>query len=124
MAKIEFTRGDNVTHTFSMPTSSWSSGGTLFFTAKAAVDDDNTDAAALIDVSFEDSATSTVGSSTVYTCAFVPADTNSITLSGAKERKLLGQFQWVSAAGVVSTFPGNGTYIETIVYGDIKRATS
>lgn len=126
--KIEFKRGDGITHYFKMPASSWSAGGTLFFAAKEAVDNDATDAAAVIDVSFTDSV---VADETIdgvayktYTCYFAPADTGSINLGGKSEKKYKGEFQWVSSGGVPSTFPGGGTFLDAIVYADIKRATS
>src|SRR6185503_18658042 len=105
MAKIEFKRGDAATHTFIMPSSSWSSGGKLFFTAKPAVDDDDTDAAAVINQTFDDSSAVNDGTNVTYTCSFPASATNSIAMAGAKKKDYLAEFQWVSAAGVPSTFP-------------------
>lgn len=124
MAKMEFKRGDNITHTFSMPADAWSAGGTLFFAAKPVVDDDTTDASAAIDVSFDDTVVTDDGTNKKYTCAFVPTDTSSIDMGGSKEVKLLGEFQWVSSTGEVSTFPGNAQFLDVIVYADIKRETA
>lgn len=129
MSKIEFKRGDGVTHYFTMPVSSWSAGGTLFFTAKPAVDDDSSDLAAVINQSFSDSVVSNdvdASGNAVkkYTCYFPPAATNSITSSGSKKADYLGEFQWVSSTGVPSTFPGNDKFLDCIVYFDLRRATT
>lgn len=124
---IEFTRGDAVTHTLFIPTASWSSGGKLFFKAKSAIDDDNTDANAVISKSWDDSA---VVDTTVngvaykqYNCSFAPADTNSIPSNGAESAEYLGEFQWVNAAGVPLTFPAKTPKIQCIVYFDVVRKT-
>lgn len=122
MATMEFERGDTITHYFIMPTNAWSVGGKLFFTAKPAVDDDNTDAAAVINQTFTDSVAVNDGTNVTYTLTFPPSATNSILMNGAKKRQYLGQFQWVSASNVPSSFPGNDKFIDTIVYGDIRRS--
>lgn len=122
MAKIEFKRGDTITHTFSMPTSSWSAGGKLFFTAKPAVDDDLTDASAVINKSFTDASTVNDGTNVTYTCLFVPADTNSIAMAGATKVDYKAEFQWVSASGAVSSFPGNDKFLDAVIYADLRRA--
>jgi hypothetical protein len=124
MSKIEFKRGDTITHTFTMPTASWSAGGKLFFTAKPAVDDDLTDSSAVINKSFSDSVTVNDGTNVTYTCLFVPADTNSIIMNGTSKIDYKAEFQWVSATGVVSTFPGNDKFLDAVVYADLRRATS
>jgi hypothetical protein len=128
MAKIEFKRGDGITHYFSMPTANWSAGGKLWFTAKPVIDDDSTDAAATITTSYTDSAVTDVTVSGVaykkYTCYFPPSATNSIASGGAKKADYLGEFQWVSAAGVPSTFPGNDKFFDVVVYFDVKRAVA
>jgi len=127
MTPIEFTRGDAVTHTFSIPASSWSSGGTLFFAAKPAIDDDNTDAAAVILQQWSDAATSQVvinGENYIqYACYFPPSATNDIQSDGAQSAQYLGEFQWVNAAGVPVTFPANDPKLEVIVYFDVIRET-
>lgn len=121
-ATMEFERGDPITHYFIMPTSAWSTGGKLFFTAKPVVDDDITDSAAVINQTFTDSAAVNDGTNITYTLLFPPSATNSIVTNGAKKKSYLGQFQWVSAAGVPSSFPGNDKFINTIVYADIRRS--
>lgn len=123
MSKIEFKRGDTITHTFIMPTSSWSPGGTLFFTAKPAVDDDLTDANAVINVSFSDSVAVNDGTNVTYTMTFLPAATAAIASNGETSIDYLGEFQYVNGTSV-STFPGNDKYIDVIVYFDIRRATT
>jgi hypothetical protein len=124
MSKIEFKRGDTVTHSFVIPTSSWSAGGKLFFTAKPAVDDDLTDASAVINKSFDDTVTANDGTNVTYTCLFVPADTNSISMAGLTKQDYKAEFQFVSASGVVSTFPGNDKFLDAVVYADLRRATT
>ena len=125
---INFVRGDAITHTFNIPTSAWSSGGKLFFVAKPAIDDDNTDAAAVIKKSWTDGSTSDVVIGGVaykqYACAFVPADTNSIPSNGAQNADYLGEFQWVNAAGVPTTFPATDPKLDCKVYFDVARGTT
>lgn len=125
---IEFTRGDQITHTFSMPTSAWSSGGKLRFMAKPAIDDDNTDAAAVISEEWDDSVVTDVTIGGVaykqYACLFPPSATNSILSDGAASTSYLGEFQWVSAAGIPMTFPANDPKLDVIVYFDVIRETS
>jgi len=123
-SKIEFKRGDTITHTFTMPTSSWSAGGKLFFTAKPAVDDDLTDAAAVINKTYTDTDMVNDGTNVTYTCLFNPADTNSITMAGVDKIDYKAEFQWVSSGGTVSTFPGNNKYLDAVVYADLRRATT
>lgn len=127
--KIEFSRGDNIIHTFAMPATDWSSGGKLFFTAKPAIDDDNTDAVAVIDKSWSDGSVSDVtitinGVATAckqYACDFVPSDTNSIESGGADSADYLGEFQWVASDGKVKTFPPTDPKLDVTVYFDVKR---
>lgn len=123
MARIEFKRGDGATHYFKMPSDSWSAGGMLRFAAKPIPDDDSTDAAALINVTFDDTVVTDDGDYKKYTLDFVASDTDSILTSNAKYIKLLGEFQWTPASGDPTTYPGNDKYIETIVYADIARET-
>lgn len=128
MSKIEFSRGDDIHHTFSIPAADWSAGGKLFFTAKPAIDDDNTDASAVIDHSWDDGYVSDVTINGVaykqYDCYFPPAATSSIASGGADSADYLGEFQFVSAAGVVQTFPPNDPKLDCIVYFDVKRKTT
>ena len=126
--KIEFSRGDDITHTFSIPTANWSAGGKLFFTAKPSIDDDNTDAAAVIDQSWTDTVVTDVVIGGVaykqYACNFPAAATNSIASNGADSADYEGEFQWVSAGGLVKTFPPNDPKFDVVVYFDVKRKTS
>lgn len=121
-SKIEFKRGDPVTHYFIMPTSSWSTGGKLFFTAKPAVDDDLTDSSAAINQGFTDGSAVNDGTNVTYTLEFPLSATNNIVMNGAKKKDYLAEFQWVSASGEPSTFPGNDKFIDCVVYADIRRS--
>jgi hypothetical protein len=122
---INFTRGDAITHTFSMIASSWSAGGTLFFGAKSAIDDDTTDAAAAIKQSWTDSAVTDVTINGVaykqYACYFPPSATFEIPSNGAESAQYLGEFQWVSATGIPITFPATDPKLACIVYFDVIR---
>lgn len=126
--RIEFTRGDSANHSFSMPTDSWSAGGKLFFAAKAVIDDDNTDAAALIQGNWDDTNVTDVTINGVaykkYACYFPPAATNSIISGGASSADYLGEFQWVPASGVPITFPANDQKLDAVLYFDVKRKTT
>jgi hypothetical protein len=127
MADMEFTRGDGAANTkgFSMPASSWSPGGRLYFAAKPAPDDDLTDTAALIKNSWGDEAvTDTVRNGIAYkhyACTFPPATTSGIVSNGADSIELLGEFEWVSAAGDPVTEPGKTPKLDVVVYMDIVR---
>jgi hypothetical protein len=125
---IIFTRGDAATHTFSIPTSAWSSGGKLRFMAKTVIDDDNTDASAIITESWTDSSATDVVINGVaykqYVCYFAPADTNSILSNGAPEAQYLGEFQWTNASGIPVTFPATSPKLDCIVYFDVIRETT
>jgi hypothetical protein len=125
---IEFPRGDAITHTFSIPQTAWSSGGKLIFEAKPAIDDDNTDAAAVISQEWTDASTSVVTINGIqyiqYACAFPPSATNSIPSNGADSATYKGEFQWVNAAGVPTTYPPNDPKLPVVVYFDVVRKTT
>lgn len=125
--KIEFTRGDGVHHKFSIPAANWSAGGTLFFAAKPAIDDDSTDATAVINQSWTDTAVSDVVIGGVaykqYDCYFPPSATNSILSAGADELDYLGEFQFVPLGGDPVTFPATNNKLDAVVYFDVKRKT-
>lgn len=123
---MEFTRGDINYHTFALPASVWSAGGKLFFAAKPAVDDDDTDAASLINGVFDD--TDLLSDIVVdgltykqYDCTFLPAATDSILSQGADEVDLLGEFQFVPTSNNPQTYPGNNEKIAVKLWPDIKR---
>lgn len=128
MSQIVFTRGDGANHTFSIPATSWSAGGKLFFAAKPVVDDDNTDANALIQGSWTDSAVTDVMINGVaykqYACYFPPSATNSIPSGGAGSADYLGEFQYVPASGIPVTFPATDQKLDAVLYFDIKREIS
>lgn len=122
---MEFARGDGANHEFLIPTDAWSAGGRLFFAAKQAVDDDDTDALALIQGSWTDSAvTDDVDEGVAmkkYACHFPASATNDIDSGGADEMDLLGEFQFVPATGDPITFPPNTPKIPVKLYFDVKR---
>lgn len=128
-AIMEFKKGDGCTHSFKMPASVWSAGGKLFFAAKTNPDNDATDAQAVINKSFTDSVVTneTINGVEykVYTMAFVAADTAAIVFTdNSKSKKYLGEFQFVPLSGQPMSFPADDDFIETIVYADIRRATT
>lgn len=121
-SKIEFKRGDGITHYFVMPTSSWTAGGKLMFTAKPAIDDDLTDANATINTEYTDTNMVNDGTNVTYTCYFPPAVTNTIASNGATRMDYLAEFQYVTPTGIPTTFPGNDSYLDAIVYFDVRRS--
>lgn len=124
-SKIEFTRGDGANHTFSIPAVSWTPGGVLFFAAKPVVDDDSTDAAAVIQGNWDDTKVTDVLIKGVaykqYACYFPPAATNGIASDGATSADYLGEFQYVPTTGIPVTFPATDAKLDVILYFDIKR---
>lgn len=122
---IEFTRGDGVHHSFSIPADAWTAGGKLFFAAKPAIDDDNTDAAAPIKESWDDSAVSDVTINGVaykkYDCYFPPSATNGVASSGASSADYLGEFQYVPASSDPVTFPAGEDKLDCKLYFDVVR---
>lgn len=124
---MEFTRGDGANHTFAIPASSWSPGGVLFFAAKRLIDDDNTDAAAVIEGDWDDTAVTDVTIDGVaykkYACYFPPSATNSVASNGAGTLELLGEFQYVPTTNIPVTFPATDEKLDVILYFDIKRKT-
>ena len=127
---IEFKKGDANTHYFQMPVDSWTPGGSLWFAAKTKPDDDPTDALAVIDKSFDD--TAIVGLShemydeqfVTYECEFLPADIVNVSFAdGSKKRTYMAEFQYVPVTGLPESFPGD-EFIDAIIYADIKRGTS
>ena len=127
MDNMEFIRGDPNYHSFSMPASAWTAGGKLFFAAKPIIDDDVTDANALIQGNWDDTNVTDIVRNGVaykkYTCTFPPAATNSILSGGADSAEYLGEFQWVTSGGVPTTFPANNEKIPVLLYFDVKRKT-
>lgn len=125
MADFAFTRGDGVHHQFAIEATSWTAGGVLFFAAKPAIDDDNTDTNSVISASWNDSAvTDQVINGTamkVYDCFFPPSATNSILSDGATSLDYLGEFQYVPTDGDPITAPADDNKLNVIVYMDVKR---
>lgn len=128
MALIEFVRGDGANHTFSMPAANWSAGGKLFFAAKPVIDDDNTDAAAVIQGNWDDTDVSDVTINGVaykqYACTFPPSATSGILSGGADQLDYLAEFQFVPSDGIPVTFPAAPPKLDCAVYFDVKRGTS
>lgn len=122
---MTFKKGDNQTHYFKLPIADYVEGGTLYFVAKPAVDNDATDAAAVIDKSFTDSVVTEDAEYATWELEFEPGDITGVNFSdGENSKKYIGEFQLVAADGSVSSFPDNNNYIEVIIYADIKRATA
>lgn len=127
-AKIEFKKGDGITHYFKIPADAWTAGGKLMFAAKIQPDDDATDALAVIDKTFDDSVVTdeTIDSVDykVYTLRFIDTDTADVTFEDHSKRKTyIGEFQYVPAGETdePETFPADDNFIQVIVYADIKR---
>ena len=135
---MDFTRGDAAYHYFAIPATSWVAGGKLFFAAKPVIDDDNTDANALIQCNWTDSSVSDIAvgellgdgvtPATVpmkqYACTFPPSATNSIISNGAESADYLGEFQYVPPSGVPVTYPATSPKIDAKLWFDIKRETT
>lgn len=125
MQEMKFPRGDGVYHAFLIPADAWTPLGRLFFAAKQVIDDDNTDAAALIQASWDDTAVTDVVRNGVaykrYNCYFPPSATNSIESNGADTMELKGEYQFVPAGGDPITFPASEDKIPVVVAFDVKR---
>lgn len=129
MDNMEFMRGDGADHTFDIPASAWTPGETLFFAAKQNIDDDTTDAAAVISGSWTDSSVTDVTIGGVaykhYACHFPGSATAGVISGGAETLDLLGEFQMVPASGDPKTYPGAGSErIPVVLYFDVKRKTT
>lgn len=119
---IEFKKGDNVTHFFKLPVANYSAGGTLSFVAKPSVDNDATDATAVIDKDFSDSVVVVDSVWATWTLAFVPADIVGVNFTnGEKKKKYLGEFVFTTSGGAKTSFPADDEFIDVIIYADIKR---
>lgn len=122
---MEFKKGDDVQHSFKMPIDDYSAGGTLWFAAKSDIDNDVTDAAAVIDKDFSDSVVATDAEYATWTLDFEPGDIVGVNFSGGeKKKKYVGEFQFVASDGKISTFPDDDNFIEVIIYADVKRGIS
>lgn len=108
-----------------MPADAWTPGGKLFFKAKPDIDDDNTDAAAVISQTFDDGVVSDITINGVaykrYTCYFPPSATNSIVSDGSSKAVYKGEWQWVDSDAVPHTFPGDSAKLKAVVYFDVVR---
>lgn len=128
MARIEFVRGDGNHHTFSLPASSWSAGGRLYFAAKPVIDDDVTDAASVISGDWGDEVVTDVTINgeayKQYACYFPPSATSSAPSDGAGAIDYLGEFQWIPLGGDPITFPPTDAKLDAVLYFDVKRKTT
>lgn len=124
---IEFTRGDGVIHTFSIPAANWTPLGKLFFAAKPLIDDDSSDANALIQGKWDDSVVSNIVFNGIaykrYACYFPPTATDSILSQGAGVIDYIGEFQYVPTTNIPVTFPATDAKLDVRLYFDIKRNT-
>lgn len=120
---MAFKRGDNTTHTFSVPIDVYEVGSSLFFGAKEVPDDDNTDALGVIKKTFTDSHVDiSDGENAVWSLSFIPSDTSSISFAdGSNSKTFKGEFQLVRPTKGVVSYPGNDEYIDVYVYADINR---
>jgi hypothetical protein len=95
--------------------------------AKPAIDDDNTDAQAVITEQWDDSAVSDVVVNGVackqYACYFPPSATSAIISNGADSADYKGEFQWTNASGIPLTFPPKAPKLDVLVSFDIIRET-
>jgi hypothetical protein len=132
MAKVPvmtFKKGDGLSHGFKIPASSFVPGGKLWFTAKKVIDNDATDALAVIKKQFDDTVVSNVTVKGVaykrWQLDFVPADIVNVNYAnGQKKLKFLGEFQIVPLVGAPTSFPADDEFIEVIIYADVMRGTS
>jgi len=127
MANVEmqFKKGDRKVHYFELAEADYIAGGTLYFTAKPAIDNDATDAAAVINKSFDDSVVEIANGYARWTLEFLPDDITGVSFAnGEKKKKYLGEFHYVNGDNQPSTFPSDDEYIDVIIYADIKRASS
>lgn len=128
-ARMEFKYGDNQTHYFRIPESAYNPGGTLYFVAKPEVDNDPTDARAVINKSFTDAAIiepdhdEYVEGKVTWELAFGPTDIKSIDFEGAKSMSFLGEFSTTTAGTPTRrlSYPADDNFIDVTVYADIKR---
>lgn len=119
---MKFKKGDHRTHLFKLPIADYTTGGTLYFAAKEVPDNDVTDAAAVINKSFTDADVTTNATHAIWTCAFDPDDISGVNFEdGEDEKEFKGEFQWVEDDGTRHSYPDNNSYIQVIVYADIKR---
>lgn len=126
---MNFKRSDNVIHYFGIPEESWVAGSTLYFTAKEHIDNDDTNAKAVISKSFGDG--DIVGPSSehykdgykTYEMKFIPTDTQSIQFDeGETVKKYIGGFELNTNGGSNkrTTYPDGNNYIEVKVFADVK----
>lgn len=120
---IKFKRGDKATRRCLVPISFYEAGATLGFTVKTIPDDVLNDSTAVINKSFGDSDVdiSSDPNYAIYTMVFDPADTNSIDLGEDTKQKYVGEFQYTSDTTGPLSFPGDDSYIEVIIYADVRR---
>ena len=128
---MKFKKGDGRFHYFQIEGDAWSPGGTLFFTAKSKPDDDSADAAAVIDKSFTDSAIVGPGHEeylagwVTYELEFLPEDIKNVSFAdGTTKKTFKGEYQFILPGTPPNSFPDDDSYIEVVIYADIKRGVA
>lgn len=122
---MDIKRGDNVNKTLAVPLSIYKAGMKIYFMAKLAVDDDQTDTRAIIKKILEDTGIEENNSRGVacriFKLSLKPGATDNIKLDGENKIKLLGEFEIRYTDGRVLSIPNNDKFIKITIYSDIRR---
>lgn len=122
---MTFKKGDNVNHSFKLPIGDYTPGGTLYFTAKPEIDNDTSDAAAVINKSFADSLVVLDATHATWPLAFLPADIVGVNFeNGETNKEYIGEFQWIEDDGTIHSYPDNDDFINVVIYADVRRGAS
>lgn len=120
---MDFKHGSPRTHYFVIPRSDYVVGAKLWFTAKPAADNDNTDSAAVINKQFGDADVILSATDATYTLQFVPTDVTVTFAVGETKKKFKGEFTYLASDNTpLDVWPADDDYIPVVVYNDIKRA--
>lgn len=119
--ELKFKRGDTAIHFFKIPREIYQAGSTLYFMAKAEVDDDFDDSKAEISKSFNDSVVNVDETHATYTLKFLPEDTADVVFGDTDSKELKGEFEFRTAGGDVYSFPSDKKFIKVKVFSDIRR---
>lgn len=123
---MEFKRGTASSHTFKLPIEDYVAGSSLFFTAKPEIDNDSTDANAVINKEFTDAVVSLVTDPlyATYTLQFNASDIAAILFEdGETELDYLGEFAYVVPGDDPVRFPPDDEYITVKIFGNVKIDT-
>lgn len=115
-------RGDSASIPFTVPTTIWTAGCSIFFAVKPRIDDDRLDQTAVIRRTLTDADIVSQDADNVeYAVAFAPSDTNTLDLG-----VYLAEFQYVSAdkATVLSYPHPSIATLEFELKGDVNRRTT